>query len=320
VTLLVVLLLSAPASSPAEAPDADQLLARGKRHFADGDFSEARRLLLEAARRARSAGLQAAIHLHLGLVHAAEKRSDEALRAFRAALTRDPRLRIDRRRYKAAFVELFGRARRATVGELWVSVDPPGDSVVVIDGKAVGRGTFRGPVLAGAHRVEIRIAGEPHRTRTVRVSAGESARVVILGRPPARAAAPKIPSDPPPPPKPRRLWTWIAAGGALVAVAIGIGTRLSATRDYDAGCDLLAGDVSCEERSQLSRPEDRPRYEDLRRSVTTKDTIAVVAFGTAAALAAAAPLLYWLEGRRTRTRQSVVPVAGARGLGLSLSF
>jgi tetratricopeptide (TPR) repeat protein len=332
--VLVGLALCSPAMGDA-SKDATRLLARGKALFADGDFRRSREALLRAAERANEPELLGQIYLHLGLGHAAENQTDDARKAFRTALTHDPKLHVDPRRHKKAFVELFEEVRRATVGELVVALDPPGDSEVVVDGKTVGRAPFQTRLLAGLHQVEIRSSdGRRLRTRTVQVNPGQSARLVFLGMQPDRRGAASRPAPPPKPlplppaPRrdrpPRRIWTWVAAGGAVASAAIAIGVGVSASQDHDAGCELLADpSLPCEERDRLLRPEDRSRYLELQDSLETKNLVANIAWGIAAACAVAAPLLYWLEGRaagRQARTARVRPAPGARGLSFELSF
>ncbi len=323
---LVILMLLCVARSAAAAPDAATLVEQGKAAFADGDFARGRELLRQAARRTSAPRLLAAIHLHLGLIHAGENQREAALQAFRTALTHAPELELDPHRHKRAFVELFALARRETIGELVVEVAAPAGAELIVDGVVVKRRAFAGAVLAGAHHVALQLQGHTLESRGVKVLAGQRTRVAL--RAAATAAGPGT-QRPPPAPRPRRrLATWLALGGAVASAAVGVALRVLATQDLEAGCELLAGaSLPCEERSQLRRQADRPRYEELQRSLRAKDTGAVVAFGLAGALAVAVPLLYWLEGRAPRgergappRRWSASPWTSRPGLSLQLTY
>jgi hypothetical protein len=82
-----------------------------------------------------------------------------------------------------------------------------------------------------------------------------------------------------------RLWSWVAAGGAIAALATGVGLRLSAESDRSAWEAL--------EPTRANEPEgDR-----LERSYKTKAWAANGLFITAGALAITSTVLFLIEGR-----------------------
>jgi hypothetical protein len=94
-----------------------------------------------------------------------------------------------------------------------------------------------------------------------------------------------------PAPRKTRLWTWIAAGaaGAATALALGFGitAHLSHTEYKDAAS---AGEIE--------------RYYDLQDKVSKHALAANVSLGIAAAFAATAVVLFFVEGRERPSQGS----------------
>ena len=83
------------------------------------------------------------------------------------------------------------------------------------------------------------------------------------------------------PPYGRRLWTWVAAGGAVVSLGLGIGVTASAASDYD----------------EYQTTPDPERFDLLAGRIEDKRIVFGVMYGVAGALAVTSAVLYWLEGR-----------------------
>ncbi len=133
-----------------------------------------------------------------------------------------------------------------------------------------------------------------------------------------KASAP-VAQPPPPPTTTRRgrFWTWIAAGGAVVTLAVAIGLGASASADHTAWEEEF-------ERGQ-SGAGDRQTWEALGQDLEAKATAANVLFATSGVLAVTAAVLFFVEGRPTErpaaTRTSVGPgPGGVYGLSLTRSF
>ena len=85
--------------------------------------------------------------------------------------------------------------------------------------------------------------------------------------------------------RPRRVWTWVAGGIAVGALATGVVLGLSANSDFDTLKQRYpTGDID-------------PKDIDLRDSAQTKQTTANVLVGVGAAAAIGTALLYWYEGK-----------------------
>jgi hypothetical protein len=89
-------------------------------------------------------------------------------------------------------------------GHLRVQTDD-GASTILIDGKAVGRGSWEGPLSAGAHAIKVTSSDRPTHQQDVVVDAGASRTVHVHLE---QEAAP--------------LWPWLV-GGAAILVGGGIG-------------------------------------------------------------------------------------------------
>jgi len=98
--------------------------------------------------------------------------------------------------------------------------------------------------------------------------------------------------------RPRRLWTWVASGVAVGALAIGVGLGLSAHSDFD---DL-------NRRFPTGAVTD-PAALETRDGASSKQTAANVLVSLGAVAALGAGFLYWYEGRSAEAaRAHLAPV------------
>jgi hypothetical protein len=103
-----------------------------------------------------------------------------------------------------------------------------------------------------------------------------------------------------------RLWTWVTAGVALAALGTGIGLGVSSNSDFASWED------NCWNNSH-------PDCDDVADRVQTKDQVANVMFGVAAAMAVSSVVLFFVEGRdnagemRTTTLSAAVSNGAASG-------
>lgn len=91
-----------------------------------------------------------------------------------------------------------------STGHLSVQTDD-GVATILIDGKAVGRGTWEGPLSAGTHRIKVTSSERPSHQEDVVVSAGSSRTLHVHLQ---QESAP--------------IWPWLV-GGAVILVGGGVG-------------------------------------------------------------------------------------------------
>lgn len=169
---------------------------------------------------------------------------------------------------------------------LSVVTTPPG-AEVLLDGVRIGRTPLRARVVAaGKHRLRLRRAGARDQLVELEAVAGSALKV-------ERRLELLPPSPPPPPVAPaprRRVWTWILGGAAAASLAAALGAGLASRGDYSAW------------EGEWERGSDLARWNELRDSGERKQLAANVLIGVGAALAAAATVLYFREGRSRCSR------------------
>lgn len=320
--LLLVLLATAASAQPsasARQASAQVLLDQGVAAFSRGDFRRSKQLLRRAEKTAQAPALLAKIHLYLGLDAAALGETDAAHEAFRRALTHDPKLTLDGRRHNPGVMRLFDKARDATLGSLHVTVDDA-NARIVLDGVEVGQGPYRALLPTGSHLLEVKSPdGRQLYRQLVSVSAGRVLRVEVVVTPVSRPTS--VPSSAGSPAAPAgssrrsRLWTWIAAGGAVISAGLAVGLVAAANGDEKDACALLSGEGDCASRASLSNPADLPRYEDLYEGARDKRSWAVGLGIASGALVVAATVLFFIEGG-----SGEAPTLTASAEGLRLGF
>ncbi len=306
---LLLLLVGAP-SARAEEPAT--LYERALERFSAADF-EGSLGLLEQVRDAPAAGtgLRARALLYIGVNQAVMRKEAAARESFRAALTTDPSVELDPDQFKPSIVTMFRNERRLTLGRLDVSTGKPG-AEVALGGVKAGVTPLRRHVVPGRIRVQVRRPGEAGgewaHDEVVKVEAGQTLRLAL-----------RLPGEPPPPsPRPReeaprRVFTWIAGGVGLAALATGAALAALADADHD------------EWEQVRQERKDQQRWADLRQAGEDKALAANILFGMGGAAAAAAVALFFLEpgwsapGGEASVR--LTPAVGrAVGVGLQGTF
>jgi hypothetical protein len=187
----------------------------------------------------------------------------------------------------------------------------PANSEVLVDGKVVGPTPYLGPLRVGRHTLEVRDAGgksllkqelvaSPDRPVVVRLRTGGGPATTttanrLFGQPTIKRSSRR---------RPRLLWTWVAAGGAVVAAGVGIGFGVAAKNDHD----------------EYLTTDDPQRFDELADRIPGRATTANVMFGLAGVLAAGAAVLYFVERRRTAPQggTALAPDLAPRRWGLTL--
>jgi hypothetical protein len=189
----VMLIGLTPTSARAET--ADELLQKGVARFALADFEGSLRWLGQAEAATREPMLLAQIVLYTGINHAVLGDTAKARQAFRRALTHDPRLMLERRRFKQEIVDLFGEVRAGLRGALEVTSDL-GGAVVFVNGQRAGAAPHRASFAIGELRVEVRSAdGSLRQERRVVVGPDQTVRLAVSFEPPrARVHVTSTPS------------------------------------------------------------------------------------------------------------------------------
>ena len=307
VMLLAGLVALSVAPAMAEPPEqaARRLLKQGRSLLVKGDYGQAVIVLMKAQGTFPSAEIQveiAAAYEGLGSpVDAAElyerlladeglfgkdrERCEQRLEALRAQLGR---LTITCR-IKEALVKVNDREVGKTPLPHPVYVEP-GDVTIVVQNPA-HRVTQDHTVAAGEHKkIKVSLRDRP------RPQSQPSAATPGMDLPPPTAALPPTAARKPaartgPAPRRRdgagkgwllgRRWTWVVAGGAVVAGAVGMGLGISASGEY--------GEYK-EAETSVSR------YPELEDSIRTKSIAANAMFGVAGGLAVTAAVLFFVEG------------------------
>lgn len=312
-------------SGTATGATVDDLMKQGIQHFDLARFEESRRALELAQAATKDSHRLSRIYLYFGLIEAVSGSRTKARTMLVRALEQDPTLTLDPGRFKTDLVALFNEVRQGLRGALLVHTKQPSHAVY-IDGKRVGQLPLLSNLPIGRHQVQVRTPdGRPYYSTTVVVRPHSTGKIPV-GPGPRGLVAPEhtvADKDHRPEKKTtrrRRVFTWIAAGTAVVMLGTGIGLGVSSNRgnnEWEAGCKQNQLYTDCDE---------------LALSVENRDLAANVMFAVGGSLAVSAVLLYFFEGRvpgearrgRKRTASStlVTPLVGRSVVGgsLSLSF
>ncbi|MDP3232226.1 MAG: PEGA domain-containing protein [Myxococcales bacterium] len=210
-----------------------------------------------------------------------------------------------------AIASIEGRLQATGTQHLLVSVDPA-SARVTVDGKDIGTSPASTTLAPGSHSVSISAPGFDRYERTFAMSASRSTEFTVSlrasttppaakvepvkGTEPVKVAASDSPTtailtpatstelrdDLSPAPK-RRVFTWVAAGTAGVAAGLGV---------------VFTVMMKNTERELKTLTPDRTRAQanELSTRAFTMGTAATISFITAGVSAAAAVLLFFLEG------------------------
>ncbi len=261
----------------------------------------------EAAYRLKPAG---AIHFNVAQCRERLAEWPGALRSYHDYLHEVPDAN-DRAAVRASMQKLEQKLAAAGVQELVVYSDPPG-AEVRIDGRPRGTTPFHIVLPPGTYAVALALEGHEPVTQDVALASNASRTVesVLRPKPPARVAAP-VPPGPAPdlkvaPPKAsavgtqvpaekpatkRRVYTWIAAGTAVAAIAAGAYFGIQARRDERAvqNSTALPSDATNEQRQAHQAELDKNRR-DAQSNARTANILYAVGAGAAAATV---PLFFW---------------------------
>lgn len=314
--LLALLLVTLAAAAPAVRAEDD--VADARAHFRKGAaLYQAKRWRaaiaeFEAAYRAKPHG---AIHFNVAQCREKLQEWPGALRAYTDYLREVPEAK-DRAAVRAAIGRIEARLATAGVQALLVYTDPPG-AEVRIDGRPRGRAPFHLALPPGPYAVSVVLEGFAPAAEEVQLRA-EASRVVEVVLAPAVAAGtapapprpgaparsgpdaaapaspalpdlsarppatqPTLPLAPPAKPPRPRVYTWVAAGTAVAAVAAGLWFGAEADRKRDR---LLDGQTHEDAAS-------------LAREAKSRARTANVLYGIAGAAGAAGVTLFFVEGK-----------------------
>lgn len=184
-------------------------------------------------------------------------------------------------------------------GMLTVLSSPSGVRVYV-DGEIVGSTpVHKTPVAPGSHTITVRSAGYRVRTRRVKISPDRLTSInFALAGPPGQGAAVDLGLIRPIR-QHRRIWTWVAAGGALAALTVGVGVGISIKSDAETYAN------TSEDQTQ--------RLDDLEQTMRAKALSSNILFGVSGALAVTSVVFFFWEGgwfSREQKRSSTSSISG----------
>lgn len=350
VAAAAVALLSAPARAASDADQAEALIREGVRLRAQDQTAKALPLFEKAyqvSHTPRTAAQLGLCELELQHYAEAEQHLTEAL-----ASPNHPWIARNKDVLKREL-----DAASANVGELVLKLTPP-DADVSLNGKLIDRALADAPIRLNKGTVDVAVRAPGYRWAhdTVTIAGGKreerrfalvpeaSARPAVASAPVQRAVAPAA-VDPaaapatrpgetgadlgPAPEKmpPARLGAWIAAGGAVAALALGTAEAFNAASkrdDFNSHTATVGGltypDCGTANLSAGCKP--------LKDAYDHALTLSIVGFAAAGALAATSSILfvYSSSGHAGSSETTVghafacVPDLAARGVGCALRF
>jgi hypothetical protein len=319
---LILLALVAQATPSPASPDekarAQVLLKEGAKLYEKGALAPA----LEKFNQAYAEYPSPKLLFNIGQASRDLGRLAEAMSAFERFLTEATDAPADMTtEAKKSVAELEGK-----LGKLRIQCAKPGAEVSV-DGKLVGLAPIAELiwVMPGSHQVTARHPATAPAIEDVEVNASWVHTVVITLQPlakpvtvvpaplPPGVAEPVSPAEPavdvqadnkpaPTPPKAqegvrgRRVWTWVAGGSAVVFAGTAVIFGVSMQSKFDSlnkSCGSASNSSTACTQSDID-------------SVLLRRNLANVSWGLAAAAAATAGVLFFVEGRSV----SVAPMAG----------
>jgi tetratricopeptide (TPR) repeat protein len=290
--LALLLCLTAAASAQTPRDDAARALKEARRLHDVRDYETALAKYEEVERllpAARIDVLVAATLEALGRTVEAAERLERAIRRSKRAAD-SAQERLARRRLDALL---------RNVSSVRVRCDVPG-ATVLLDGSAIGEVPIEKRIYLapGSHRLRVRAQGRRAFDRTLVLYPGDHT-IVTVELAPAGSGSPRGRGDGPPRPR-RRVWSWVALAGAGAALGVGLGIGAWGQSQYN----------------DYSATKDPLRYDELREAIPWKQHTANALFGVSGALAAAAIVLFIVEGRSVESRRAqIIPT----GTGLSVS-
>jgi hypothetical protein len=299
---LVWLAQAAPApSAPAVAPDAKAqakaLLSEGSALYRAGNYAGA----LEKFEAAYAAFPSSKLWFNIGQANRDLGRPVEAMQAFEKFLARGTEAPAD----TIADARSSINALQAKLGQVRIDCEVTG-AMLSMDGKELGPAPLPNPAWAtpGRHQITATHESGPLTIESANVVIGEITTVTVTRAKPVAPPPPALDTLPVPVMTEAptqgwwlgRKWTWVAAGGAVVAGGVGATVGILAKRRFD---DLKG---SCGSGSPTRPGCDENDISNLRTRMTTANVL----FGVAGAAAATAAVLFFVEDSKV----SVTPVAG----------
>lgn len=303
-TSLVLLVWLAQAASGPSAPvgDADakaqakSLLSEGSTRYRAGDYAGA----LEKFEAAYAMFPSSKLWFNIGQANRDLGRPVEAMQAFEKFLARGTEAPADTLADARASIESLQRK----LGQVRIDCEVTG-AIISVDGKEQGPAPLPNPAWAtpGRHQITATHDSGPLTIENANVVIGEIA-TVTLTRAKVVAAPPSALDAVPAPAEASteggwwlgRKWTWVAAGGAVVAGGVGATIGYLAQKRFD---DLKN---SCGSGSSTRPGCDEGDISSLKTRMTTANVL----FGVAGAAAVTAGILFYVEDSKV----TVTPVAG----------
>lgn len=250
----------------------------------------------EAAYRIRPAG---AIHYNIARCREKLREWPLALRSYQDYLREAPDA-PDRAQVRAAIGRLEARLAASGAQALLVYSDPPGAEVSV-DGHPRGRTPFYTVLPPGTYWVALALEGRAPVEQVVVLGANASKVLDVIlrgsaqdasakpGAAPSLAVRPEagartlatLPPEPERPREERRVYTWVAAGAAVAAVAAG----------------AYFGHVAQQRSATLRDGKVHSDAQSLAREAESNARTANVLYAVGGAAAAAGVTLFFIEGR-----------------------
>lgn len=298
----------------ARADSAEELFKEAMTRFSFARFDLSLKLLNKARGKTKNPMLLARIHLYLGINQAVMGDTRAARESFRVALAHNPTVDVDPKKLKMSIVQLFRKVQGQLKGRLVVTANIP--AMVHVDGVKAGKVPYDAAVSVGTHRVDVRgkHARSIHSQQVVVAPGKKTVVQATLKLPPAQSGSWEWKDDQPSFWGRPRLWTWVAAGGAVASMIVGIGLGASASSDHD----------------EYMATSSRAHGEELADSVESKALGANVAFGVAGALVVTSAVLLFFEGRSAGGKERaggqqmgtrIMPLVGTTsGVVLTTSF
>lgn len=297
--LLFALLAHAPAALAAEdaAARSKELFQEAQKLYKLQKYAEAIVKLDEA----NALKPHPVINYNIARCHEQLGDVPKALRAYRDYLRLSPDAK-DKQAVSDSIANLERRLKDRGLQQVIVFAEPE-TATIAVDGKELGKSPASTELTAGEHKVTVKADGHEPVDRAFAVPSGRSSELTIALKP--AGSAPPVASEPAkteprsetvaavtpastvtatPAQKPRgRLFTWVAAGVAVVGLGAGIG--LGVTASGAAG------------RLQAGLAPDRMTADAWVGQARGMSLGANVCYGVAAVALVAAAVLFFLEGR-----------------------
>jgi len=301
--VLLALLAFVPAALAADDPAArsKELFQEAQKLYKQGKYADAIVKLDEA----NALKPHPVINYNIARCHEQLGDVPKALRAYRDYLRLSPDAK-DKQAVSDSIANLERKLKERGLQQVMIFAEPA-TAAITVDGKELGTSPASIELTAGEHKVTVKAEGHETVDRPFAVALGRTDELTITLKP-AGAAAPAAESPPAktdstakaeaapaaststatvtstPGAKPRgRLFTWVAAGVAVVGFGAGIGLGVTA---QGAASRLTSGLAM-----------DRDMADAWKGQASSMSLGANVCYGVAAVALIAAAVLFFLEGR-----------------------